>query len=62
MELPFKQTQRELVVKALQEIRHTGGSTSSVTGARLAIQVTSTKSCCCPEPEFGVAVLAPGLA
>ncbi|VDO76350.1 unnamed protein product [Heligmosomoides polygyrus] len=38
VELPFKQTQRELVVKALQEIRHTGGSTSSVTGARLAIQ------------------------
>ncbi|KHJ91288.1 von Willebrand factor type A domain protein [Oesophagostomum dentatum] len=46
VELPLVQKQREEVVKALEEIRFTGGSTSSVTGAQLAIQqlVSSRRS------------------
>ncbi|KAK6728629.1 hypothetical protein RB195_005961 [Necator americanus] len=39
VELPLALRLREQVVRALQEIRNTGGSTSSVSGARLAMQV-----------------------
>ncbi|ETN73664.1 von Willebrand factor type A domain protein [Necator americanus] len=38
VELPLALRLREQVVRALQEIRNTGGSTSSVSGARLAMQ------------------------
>ncbi|KAK5980886.1 hypothetical protein GCK32_011000 [Trichostrongylus colubriformis] len=39
IELPLGRRQREDAVKSLQTIVHTGGTTSSVQGARLAMQV-----------------------
>ncbi|KJH51066.1 von Willebrand factor type A domain protein [Dictyocaulus viviparus] len=38
LEFPLDQVQQEFAVKGLQDIQHTGGTTSSVSGARLAIE------------------------